>query len=285
METLFTPIEQEVIILKAVWELISEMVNYEMFFKPTRTSDAELRFNSSTHQRLFNVLLVDFLSQPQRNEKKLLPFNLPETPSNARLSDSTYLFYIRKICADPKLNSAVDHIRDPLDAFGDWLDAYCLIEKVWLPSIDLETDIRVPRITFLKICGDLGKHNFARLERNVKKICKILAENQHPIDESKGYLVLPEFYDWFHRQVFAYHASAIAEFLNNLRWGIYEYLRPEFARSFTRDDPASIAYHFIYPPGCNKPVAQAMYWDLMNEVRFEPYMPRFEVTRYLKMRY
>jgi hypothetical protein len=85
--------------------------------------------------------------------------------------------------------------------------------------------------------------------------------------------------------VLSYHGSAIAEFLNNIRWGIYEYLKPEFARSFTEDDPVSIAYRFIYPQHCDNQVARAMYRDLMNMVRSEPYLPKFEVTKYLKMRY
>ena len=64
MATDITKTEQEVIVLKAIWELIDEMVNYEMFVKLSRTNDAVLMFNSRTHQRLFNILLVDFLSQP-----------------------------------------------------------------------------------------------------------------------------------------------------------------------------------------------------------------------------
>ena len=67
--------------------------------------------------------------------------------------------------------------------------------------------------------------------------------------------------------------------------GIYDYLRPEFLRSFTREPGDSIRYHFKYPDGSEHPTGKTMYWDLMNDVRSEPYMPRFEVTRFLKMRY
>ena len=120
---------------------------------------------------------------------------------------------------------------------------------------------------------------------NVGDICEILKSNGNNISLDEGYLVIPEFYDWFHEHVLNYHSSAIAEFLNNMRWGIYEYLKPEFDRSFTKDDPASIAYRYIYPSDCSNPVIRTMYWDLMNSVRTEPYVPRFEVTKYLKMRY
>jgi hypothetical protein len=154
-----------------------------------------------------------------------------------------------------------------------------------LPSINLKTNIKIKRIAFIKICGNIGKHNFARLGADVAAICEVLKANGTTIDPTYGYLLLPEFYDWFHDNIFSYHSSAIAEFLNNIRWGIYDYLRPEFERSYTKDDPASLAYRFDIPRNCKHDVAKAMYWDLMNAVRSQPYMPRFAVTRYLKLRF
>jgi hypothetical protein len=277
----FTRTEQEVIVLKAVWELIDEMVNYEMFLRLTRIADVELRFNTMTHQRLFNVILVDFLSQPSS-----WPFELDSPPAGTAASQRSILFHFSRICDDPKLNPAGGAaLRLPLDAFTGWLETECEVKKVWLPSINLETDIKLKRIAFIKICGNIGKHNFTRLSANVGAIREILKANGTEIEPDEGYLVIPEFYEWFHTNVFSYHSSAIAEFLNNIRWAIYDYLRPEFERSFTKDDPASLAYRFVYPTDCRLPVAQTMYWDLMNAVRTEPYMPRFEVTRFLKMRY
>src|SRR5665213_1480893 len=264
MKTPFTKTEQEIIALKAIWELIDEMVNYEMFLKLTGTDDVQLTFNTMTHQRLFNILLVDFLSSPNA------PFGLPAPPKGAPKSDRTVLFLLRRICDEPRLNPGGAHIlRSPLGSFVEWLEADCLVEEVWFPSIKVESDIRVKRIAFLKICGNIAKHSFTRLSDNVREICEILKENGTTIEPEQGYLVIPEFYEWFHRNVLNYHSSAIAEFLNNIRWGIYTYLKSEFVRSYTKDDPAGIAYRFIYPPDCNRPVAQTMYRDLMNAVRSE----------------
>lgn len=281
MATDFTKTEQEIIVLKAIWELIDEMVNYEIFVKLTGTNEVQLTFKSRTCQRLFNVLLVDFLSQPRQ-----WPFGLTMPPTAAPQSERSLLFHLKRICDDPKLNpTGGGALRLPLEAFMNWLEAECCVEKVWLPSIDLETTINVRRIAFIKICGNISKHNFTRLSVNVHEIREILKANGRTIDTDQGYLVIPEFYEWFHTDVFNYHSSAIAEFLNNIRWAIYDYLRPEFERSFTKDDPNSIAYRFISPPECNRPAIQTVHWDLMNAVRSEPYIPRFEVTRYLKMRY
>ena len=94
----FTPIEQEIIVLRAVWDMIDGMVNYNNFEKEHGTVEAQLMFSTTTHQRLFNILLVDFLSKPQKGT-----FDLPEANGPA-ITDHTYLFYLRRICGEPKLN-------------------------------------------------------------------------------------------------------------------------------------------------------------------------------------
>jgi hypothetical protein len=277
----FTTIEQEIVILKAVWDLIHEMVNYEMFAKLTQTDDVILMFNTRVHQRLFNILLVDFLSQPPP-----WPFGLPAAPRETKKSKQNLLFHLGRICDDPRLSpTGADHIKAPLDKLTDWLEAECCVENVWLPSINVETNITVKRVAFIKICGNIAKHNFTRLSVNIEGICGILRDNGTNIDTEHGYLVISEFYDWFHTHVLNYHGSVIAEFLNNIRWGVYNYLKPEFTRSFTRDDPISIEYRFLYPPDCNHPVVKSIYWDLMNEVRSEPFVPQFESSRHLKRYY
>ena len=119
----FTKTEQEAIVLNAVWDMIDGMVNYEIFVKHESVENTNLMFNTMSHQRLFNILLGDFLSQPQKKGKGSLPFGLPEPPPNARPSDLTYLFYLRQICDVPKFNSIADLICTPLEAFADLLDA------------------------------------------------------------------------------------------------------------------------------------------------------------------
>jgi len=279
--TTFVQVEKEAIILNAVWQMIDGMVNWGMFVKHDKTVDTSLLFETSAHMRLFNILLGDFLSLPQKRRGNPLPFGLIDPPSETRESNRSFLFYLRQICEKPQLGGDAELIREPLEAFGNWLEGVALVEKVWLPAIDTELDMRIMRMHYIKICGDMGKHSFARLQGNVNRICKVLADNGHPIDEGAGFSVLPDFYDWFHKHVFAYHSSMIAEFLNNLRWGIFYYVRPEFIRSFERVDPAPM-YRFNYPPRVNEPLARQMYWDLMNMARSEPYFPKLTVSRSFK---
>lgn len=281
----FSRTEQESIILNAVWSQIDEMVNFAMFMPlADKLEDTNLMPRTSDTRRLFNILLGDFLSPLVKKGKRGLPFGLPAPPSDARPSDLTFLFYLRQVCDDSRLGHDVRMLQLPVDAFSRWLEADTRIEKVWLPSIDTEIDLTITRITWLKICADIGKHSFARLESNVAKIVRILAEHGKPIDEGMGYAVLPEFWEWFHTHLFAYHLSTIAEFLNEIRWGIFEYLQPEFARAYhvTSHDVLTAAYAFHVPGDIVSPIARTMYWDLMNLARSRPYFPRFSVTRSLK---
>ncbi|MBN8605737.1 MAG: hypothetical protein J0L81_02360 [Caulobacterales bacterium] len=275
----FCRAEQEAIILNAAWGMINDMVNYEMFVKPERTHDIILMFNTSSHMRLFNILLGDFLGLASG-----APFDLPTPTPTARSTDRTHLLYLAHVCADPQLNPDASAIKKPLDDFRAWLEADALVEKVWLSAINLELDVRASRIRLFKLCGDIAKHNFTRLSQTVHGVRKLVRENGHEIDEGQAYLALDDFYEWFHRDIFAYHSSTIAEHLNNLRWGIYEYLRPEFARSFHRVEPAPM-YRFHIPDAITNPLAKEMYWDLMNKARSEPWMPAFSVSEYIKLRY
>lgn len=171
----FTRTEQEAIVLNAVWLMIDEMVNFAIFMPfGEKIHDAILMPRTTDTRRLFHVLLGDFLSPLVRKGKGDLPFSLPMPARGARLSDMTFLFYLRMVCDHPKLNGNAEALIKPVEAFSSWLEADTCIEKVWLPSIGTELNLTIKRITWLKICSDIGKHSFARLEPNVAKIVRIL---------------------------------------------------------------------------------------------------------------
>lgn len=275
----YSETEQEIIVLRAVWDMIDGLVNYSIFEKRHGTIDATLFFSSMSASTLFNALLADFLSSPRKGT-----FGLPKTMGDAE-TDKTFLFYLRRIASDPYLNVSSASISIPVESFITWLEGECSVDDVWFPTVPIETNIRVKRMVFLKICGNISKHNFSRLNWVVDEIVQLLSENGVEIDAEQGYLLLPEFYKWFHNDIFFAHSSAIAEHLNNIRWGIFNYLCPEFERSYEKPDPKSVAYQYNYPEECQNPLAKAMYWDLMNQVRSKPYFPRFTADKMLTRRY
>jgi hypothetical protein len=276
----YSAIEQEIVVLRAAWDMIDGMVNLEMFVRHPEPSGSHVMFNTMTHRRMFNVLLGDFLSQPVDGA-----FDLRAAHTKDKSHRNTYLAYLVDVCDEPRLNNESAALRGPVQAFAEWLDSDCVYPNLWLSSISEKLDLRVKRIVFLKICGDIAKHNFSRLRHNVKQIMAILDANSLVVDEAKAFLVLPDFYEKFHDNVFAYHASTIAEMLNNIRWGIFHYLEPEYARSYERLPHDDMAYKFNYPAGCSSTLGRAIYWDLMNQVRGRPRFPVFVTTDSLKKRF
>ncbi len=265
-------IEQEVIILKAVIELINSMVNFELMSLLGNDPDSEIAFKGYTHQRFFNIILVDFLSC---------------TDKKGPIKQTSYLGGLREIVNNPCFdeNNSVHNLKVATQEFTDWLDQKVEVD-VWLPSIDKDTRLKIKRLDFLKMTGNISKHHSLKLTVTAGKLKQFLSNNGITVDTDEALLALAEFYERFHTDILSYHSSTIAEFLNNIRWGIYDYLQPEFNRSIVWEEGSNLPkYHYTYPKEIQGEFAKACYWDLMNEVRSKPYMRKFKVTKWLKLRY
>jgi hypothetical protein len=281
-------VEQECIILNSVWQMIDDMVNWAMFAKHDRTEPTNMMFQTDLHSRLFIILLGDFLSQLRAFKGQPIPLGLKAPPSGARPSDLTFLYYLRQICLNPQLAAQATSLHNCTEAFADWLEGEFVASGVNLHAVDVVADLRVSRYRYLKICGDIAKHNLARLATNVAHIRTLIEASGYPLSEQEAYLAVDTFFEWFHGNIFIYHSSQIAAFLNDIRWAIFDYLQSEFARSWHRVGNTSsdlLKYAYRYPMGCEEPLARAMYWDLMNRVRGKPWVHRFVVHESFKQRY
>ncbi|MDD4876934.1 MAG: hypothetical protein PHQ86_07395 [Dehalococcoidales bacterium] len=264
-------IEQEVIILKAAKELIDSMVNFELMSLEGNDPDSTIAFKSITHQRLFNIIVVDFLSC---------------TDKKGPIEQTSYLGGLSKIVNTPYFdeNNSVHNLKVATQEFKDWIEQEVEVD-VWLPSIDKKTKLHISRFDFLKMTGNISKHNYLRAIGVAKELKEILSKSGITVDMNEALLTLTDFYERFHTDILNYHSSTIAEFLNNIRWGIYDYLQPEFNKSIVWEGGDLPKYHYIYPKGIKSKFAKACYWELMNEVLREPYMRKFKVTKWLKLRY
>jgi hypothetical protein len=281
-------IEREVIILNSGWEMIDGMVNWAMFVKHDNTALTSLMFQTRQHSLLFAILLGDFLSQTGAYKGDPVPLGLKAAPSNARPSDLTFLFHLRQVCDDPKLGTEITALSAAIESFADWLEGEFTAPNVNLPAIDVVADLRIARFRYIKMCADIAKHSLARLATNVGHLRKLLEAAGHPVSEQEAYLAVENFFEWFHDDIFIYHSSQIAEFLNNIRWAIYNYLQPEYQRSWHWSDRATVQfpiYSYRVPAEITEPLALAMYWNAMNRSRSSPYMPRFVVTDGFKRYY
>ncbi|MCK9502371.1 MAG: hypothetical protein PHX57_11830 [Desulfobulbaceae bacterium] len=267
----FTDIEKEIIFLKAIQELIDEMVNYEVLQVTIKDPDSSVMFKTLTHQKFFNIILVDFLSQ---SDKHVMGESL------------SYLGAIRQICATPHFNisNSIRSLAEACQEFSEWLEQEIKVE-IWLPTTEIETTLSIKRVDFLKMCGNISKHNFSRLSGVVRELREVFKRNGIEVGFQEALLILDEFYERFHDDILNYHGSTLAEFLNNIRWGIHKYLEPEFSKSITYDKIDSTKYQYTYPVNVTGKFPRNMYWELMNKIRSGPFVKQFKVTRYLKLRY
>jgi hypothetical protein len=169
-------------------------------------------------------------------------------------------------------NGSADQLRQSARALADWLEASVVIET-WLPSLDLNVNLSLKRREMVAICGNVAKHNPARLTRTAGRLGEILRRGGAQITNRAGVDALEEFYQRFGQDVLIYHTSTIAELLNNVRWGIHEYLVPQFRKSFTPDPKNPPLYSYRFPAGLADPFAQTCFRDIMNRVRAEPFVP------------
>jgi hypothetical protein len=277
----YSALDREIITLAAVWDLIGSMVHYAHFMKEHKIDDATLTFSTREASKLFLIILADFLSLPRDGT-----FGLTKPRSEGSMGE-TYLGHLQRVVEAPLLAGDSTLLALSLQAFADWLDGFAVVDHVWLPSINREGTLRVQRMAYLKICGTISKHGFARLGDIVGQLRRILAANGTDIDEGQSYLVVPEFQEWFQDNVFIASSTLIAWHLNEIRWGIYEYLTSEFRRAYT---PTTVihgaqVYGYDVPSEITAPLVRSMYWDLMNDVRTPSYFPRFTVDRFMSELY
>jgi hypothetical protein len=264
-------VEEEVILLKAVWDLIDSIVNFDVFELQGIDPDAQIMFHRSSDQKYFNIVLTDLLS---RTDKK------------APIRQTSYLAGLRAICADPTfdVNGSVRSLQAAVDAFTRWLEQAIEVE-IWMPSLDKQVKLGLTRIGFLKMCGDLSKHNFLRAIGVAEELRDLLAKSGVDVSVDDALRAFEDFYARFHDDILNYHSSTIAEFLNDIRWGVYQYLQPEFKQNLVWESRNPPKYRYTYPTQVVSSLGKHCYWEIMNDVRREPYMRKFRVTQYLKLRY
>ena len=274
----FSSLDREIIVLAAAWDLIGSMVHYAHFMKEHRLERAVLMFQTREAQKLFLIILADFLSLPRDGA-----FGLGRPGGDGSLG-RTYLGHLSNVAAAPAFKGDVTLLASSVKSFAEWLDGFAEVQDVWLPSIERNGTLRVRRSDYLKLCGTISKHGFTRLGDVVEKLRTIFAANGTEIDEGQSYLVMPEFQEWFQDNIFVASSTRIAWHLNEIRWGIYHYLDTEFRRAYTPTDVVSGAqmYRYEVPPEITKRLIRSIYWDLMNGMRAPPYFPRFTVDPYMR---
>lgn len=272
-EKSFSKQEFESIYLKAAIDSLDSMLTSNLLELRGNDPNSEIYFHEKTHQKYFYIILIDFLSESSKifNDKGF-----------------TCLELIKNISETPcfEINNSALELKKAINIFYSWLDEEITV-KVYLSEINKEYNLKLKRKEFIKICANISKHNFTRLTSISEDIRKIFKRIGVDISFHDSLLILDDFYERFHNDILIYHGSNIVEMINNIRWGIHEYLLPEFIKSYKKDtsDPRGLSYEYSYPKNIKDEFAKNCYWSLMNFIRRKPHIKKFKSTKWLKLRY
>ncbi len=256
---------------RSIYDHINDMVNFSIVDLQGKDPRCNVMFHDENGQKLFYILLTDFLS---------------ETDKNGLIDKTTFLNGLLKISANPQfsIRSSEKELVNYTEDFIKWVGE----EKkynIWMPSLEKNVTIFISRIDAIKICGNLTKHNDLRVFGIIKKFKEIMNKSDFVITEKECIAALKDFCNMFQNNVLGYLSSYICEFLNNIRWGIHRYLQPEFNRSYYKLDPDLPNYNYKIPEMIKCEYARYCYWELMNILRRKPIMKKFIVSQSLKCEY
>ena len=186
-----------------------------------------------------------------------------------------FIFHLRQVCRDPQFGEDATALSNKVEEFSSWLEANIRSRDVNLSVIDIVVDIEVERYKYIKMCGNIAKHSLTRLSLLICDLRKLLAKAGHEVSIQEAHLATNAFFVWFFDDVFMFHSNRIVELLNDIRWHLFEYLQPEYQRSWHPKGRFHGDYGYHVPHTVIDPFAQTMYWDLMNRVRTKPYLSPF----------
>jgi hypothetical protein len=264
--------EREVIGLCIGLEATVDMVNHTLLTVSDlegRPGEAEVRFKSRQHHQLFLARLLDFVKEN----------------GNDALTGvaGSCLQVLRASCRTRSFDhgNSVALLEQATARLDQWLSARTKL-KLWLPALDVEAHLEVPRLDFLYISGNHVKHNLSRLTGVSKRIHRILLEHGHPVPLEQIPLALDDFQEHLEENFFSYYGTWLSEMANDIRWGLQQYLTPTFATSYTRQPGDDLRYSYTFPGTVANEVPRVWFWRLMNNIRSGPYVKRFVAPDYMK---
>lgn len=256
--------EREVVVLASVMGIIDDMVNHVIFSFPGSDTTLQPFPETSTTRAYFALRLSDFLSQ---------------TDEHIGIAKLPYLRHLTQIVESPSLGDATG-LRAGVEQFVAWLNEKKTFAKVWLSTLSIETSLTPSRLSWLKVTGNLQKHDALRSGGTADDIVKWLQEQGHTIDRMDVLGALDDFREWLTEDALSAYIPKLGFLLNELRWETFEYLRPYYRRHHSVELDEALHLHrdrFTADPRITTPFACGQRHALLNWVRKEPIVRRFSI--------
>ncbi|MGI0495392.1 hypothetical protein ACN4EG_26740 [Alkalinema pantanalense CENA528] len=182
--------ERETIGLCISLEALNDIVNYALLDVreiPRVPGESEVYFKDFVHRSLFVIRFLDFAKEV--GDSKLTGVS------------GSCISVLKEACQNKSFNidESVKELELALIALQAWLDFKAPL-KLWLPTLDIEAKIEVPRMEFLKISGNQSKHNISRLTGVSKGIHQVLSEHNYDVPIELVPLALEDFQEHLSRR-------------------------------------------------------------------------------------
>lgn len=231
--------------------------------------EAEVLFRDMAHRDLFLIRLLDFVKEHGSSQLTGIRGSCLEVLKEAC---TTRAFDV---------DGSITDLRTSVLALENWLGQRKSM-TLWLPTLDINATLAISRLELLNIAGNHSKHNLARLTSVSREVAMILNDHGYSVPEEQIPLALDNFREHLAEDYFIYYSTWLAELLNNVCWGLQDYLRPTFARSYKAGPKGSLRYKYDFPHAIQQDIPREWFWRLMNNVRARPYLRRFIGAHYLK---
>lgn len=264
------PPSVQVIGVAIALDAITEISNHTLFqlLTTSHQGECEVRFQNGPPFELFLARAHDFVSGQGSAQFLGKQMSLPD--------------FLIKVADHSVFNTDAVQLKDDVTTLREWLDKERKI-KLWLPSLDRDVSLATTQAFLLSVAGNQSKHNISQLTRVCEKIHKELAKNGYEVPFELIPFALDDFRQHLIEDHFVYHASWLAELINNVAWSLHDHLVPLYRKTFScnTSENASLPT-YQYPAGIETPITQTWYRWLMNLVRCEPYHRRFRALYLLK---
>ena len=268
----YSLIEQEAINLCICLEAVADISNHALFKVvdvASIPSQTESHFHSYIHKELFLIRVLDFVKE--------------KTDLNLTGVKGSCIDTLKNVCHTRcfDISNSICHLENSVQELDAWLSHRKLI-SLWLPTLDLNAEVEVSRLDFLKISGNHSKHNLSRLTAVSKDITKLLEGHGYSVPIEQIPLALDDFREHLQENYFSYYGTWLSELMNNIRWGIQNYLQPFYNQAYIRVESDSYMYRYEYPSEIKNDIPKQWYWRLMNNIRSRPHHKKFSGAYYLK---
>jgi len=255
-------------------EAIDDIVNHALLevHAGADSGEATVMFSTAQHRDLFLIRALDFVSE---SGSPLL--SGIEGSCLAILAQATQRCTLGTSEDAARLNAAVEGLKA-------WIGESVPL-PLWLPTLQREVTLTVPRRELVRLCGNQAKHNLSRLTRVAGALRSALNEVGASVTVEEVLLALNDFKEPLGEGYFLYHATRLVELLNEVRWGIQVYLRPVFEEAYTPDEGAELRrWTYRMPLDVRQDIPQSWFWRLMNLISRDPVVRSFRTPDCLRKR-